>query len=162
MIHLICGRLCSGKSYFAAQLAREKNAVVLSCDELSLGLFPDGLGDKHDEMMKRVQAYLHSKAEEIANAGCDVILEWGFWRRSDREYADEYYARRNIPVRWYYMDTPDNLLRENIDKRNLDVLSGTDKSYYVDEGLFAKMASLFETPREDEMTGRWTVIRREK
>ena len=38
-VHLICGKICVGKSTFAHTLANEKSAVILSCDEI-MTLFP--------------------------------------------------------------------------------------------------------------------------
>ena len=84
---LICGKICSGKSYLARQLAAEKNAVILSVDEITRSLFPEGLGDRHDVLAARVRAYLLKKAGEIAACGTDVILDWGFWTRSMRQEA---------------------------------------------------------------------------
>lgn len=41
----ICGMLCSGKSTLARKVCAQSGAVLLSCDELMLSLFPeDGLG----------------------------------------------------------------------------------------------------------------------
>ena len=48
----ICGKICSGKSYYAKQLKNKENAVILSCDKLTHVLFDNNLGDKHDEMSK--------------------------------------------------------------------------------------------------------------
>ena len=36
---LICGKICSGKSTYAARLKKETNAVLLSVDEIMLDLF---------------------------------------------------------------------------------------------------------------------------
>ncbi|MBE5773529.1 MAG: ATP-binding protein [Clostridiales bacterium] len=159
MVHLVCGKICSGKSTFARCLAREKNAVILSCDDLSLSLFSEGLGENHDGMMRRVQAYLHERAVDIARTGTEVILEWGFWTRIDRKNAEEYYAARNISVVWHYMDISGEALRAAIEKRNARVLSGEEKSYFVDAGLFEKMDSAFETPDEKEKAG-WHIVAR--
>ena len=160
VVHLMCGRICSGKSHYAARLAEHTNAVILSCDDLSLSLFPEGLGERHDEMMLRVHAYLHERAADIARAGTDVILEWGFWKRETRRETQEYYASRGIAVRWYYMDTSDETLRAAIEERNRRVLAGEDRSYYVDEGLFEKMASAFEAPDATENLRDLVIIKR--
>ena len=31
----ICGKICSGKTYYAQSLKDKENAVILSCDELT-------------------------------------------------------------------------------------------------------------------------------
>ena len=160
-IHLICGKICSGKSHYAARLAQRENAVILSCDELSLALFPEGLGTAHDAMMTRAHAYLHDRAMDILRAGTDVILEWGFWKRADRESAGRFYASEGVNVVWHYMDAQDSVLEKRIGLRNRRVLEDGDRSYYVDEGLFKKMDALFEAPDASETGKNWIVVPQE-
>jgi predicted kinase len=160
MVHLICGMISSGKSYYAAQLAKQENAVILSCDDLSLSLFPEGLGESHDAMMLRVHDYLFERAADIARTDTSVILEWGFWTRAARRQATEYYENLGISVKWHFMDVSESVLRSSVEARNKKVLAGEDRSYFVDEGLYQKMKSLFETPDETENLPGLTVIKR--
>jgi len=157
-VHLICGKICSGKSYYAQELAKQENAVVLSVDELSLSILPMYLGDQHDAAMAKVRGYLHKRAEDILRTGTDVILEWGFWTRPDREATEEMYAGKGFDVRWHYIEASDEILRKSIEARNVQVLEGKDLSYFVDEGLFEKMKSRFEEPGPDERRENWTVV----
>ena len=109
---LICGKICSGKSYLARQLMADNPAVLLSVDEITRSLFPEGLGDKHDAFSALVRAYLLKKAGEIVRAGSNVIIDWGFWTRAMRREARE--ALVGVPCRWYYLDIPDDRWEENI------------------------------------------------
>ena len=146
---LICGKICSGKSYLARQLAAEKNAVILSVDEITRSLFPEGLGDRHDVLAARVRAYLLKKAGEIAACGTDVILDWGFWTRSMRQEARDGLAGARCV--WYCLDIPDDRWEENIRRRNEQANAPGSLDYYVDEGLREKCLALFETPNEEEI-----------
>ena len=83
----ICGKICSGKSYYSKKIKEKENAVILSCDELTKILFDNNLGDKHDEMSKRIWEYLLTKAVDIVKTDTNVILDWGFWVGEDRKYA---------------------------------------------------------------------------
>ena len=148
---MICGKICSGKSYYVKQIQKESHAVVLSCDELTADLFHNNLGAHHDMMMERVQKYLHKKAADIAASGCPVILEWGFWKRADRIAATEYYREKGIPVEWHYIDIADADWQRNIESRNAAVAAGTTTDYAMDEGLLRKLLSLFEAPTREEI-----------
>ena len=53
----ICGKVCSGKSYYAAQLRKKENAVILSCDDVTMTLFDNDLGDNHDVMVKKIMTH---------------------------------------------------------------------------------------------------------
>ena len=151
---LICGKICSGKSYLARQLMADEPAVLLSVDEITRGLFPEGLGDKHDAFSTLVRAYLLKKAGEIVRAGSNVIIDWGFWTRAMRREARD--ALQGYPCRWYYIDVSDARWEENIRRRNEHANDPGSLDYYVDDGLKQKCLSLFEIPAEDEYDVRLT------
>ena len=92
----ICGKICSGKTYYANQIKSRENAVILSCDEITKILFDNNLGDTHDEMSERIWVYLLKKTEDIIFAGCNVILDWGFWSSKDRQYINKYFLKNKI------------------------------------------------------------------
>ncbi len=148
----ICGKICCGKSYYSKQLKEREKAVILSCDELTDVLFDNDLGDKHDEISKRIKKYLLKKAEDIINAGTNVILDWGFWSKNDRNYLNEYFNSKFINCEWHYINIDDASWQKNIDERNQRVLAGIGGGdYYLDEGLMKKLLSKWEEPTKDEI-----------
>lgn len=151
---LICGKICSGKSYYAEQLKKKENAVILSCDELSFDLFLNNIKDsiEHDNIMNKIINYLYKKAYEIAMCGANVILEFGFWQKKDRDYVSKYFKGKNISYEWHFVDISDKDWKANIEKRNKLVLNGQTNSYYLDEGLLIKLNSKFEKPSSNEMS----------
>lgn len=146
---LICGKIASGKSWYCRGLMERAPAVLLSVDELTLRLGP--LRENHDKASGAIQEYLLDKAAQIAAAGVDVILDWGFWTRESREAARRYFRERRIETQWHYIDVPERAWRENIARRNAAVLAGEESGYYVDEGLLAKLAAGFQPPEPGEM-----------
>lgn len=151
---LICGKIASGKSWYCQDLLKKHPALLLSVDELSTRLGP--LGDQHDAYCHAIQEYMLEKAVEAVRAGVDVILDWGFWTREDRRSRTKFFQERGITIEWHYIHVPETVWQENIARRNAAVLSGTDSSYYVDEGLMEKLLSLFEPPEPGEMDVTYT------
>lgn len=147
---LICGKICSGKTYLAKRLCDEKNAVLLSCDELMLTVFDPYLGDDFDRVSKKCMDYLFKKAACIAKSGIYVILDWGFWKRADRDEARDYFSENDIKTTLYYIDIEDEKWHKNISKRNAEVQEGKTTAYYVDENLLIKLERAFEAPFDDE------------
>lgn len=150
-VYLICGKLCSGKSTYTAKLRVEKRAAVLSVDELMLAVFPPQLGDKHDEYTEKAKRYLLARAEELVSLGVDVILEWGFWRKTDRSAIREWFGKRGTATELHYLDIDDETWRERVSKRNAEVAAGRSDAYFVDDGLMAKFGAMFEPPSRDEV-----------
>ena len=50
---MTCGKICCGKSTYARRLQAAGNAVILSIDEITLSLFPEGAGEMHDTYARR-------------------------------------------------------------------------------------------------------------
>ncbi len=156
----ICGKICSGKSYYAAGLKEKEKAVILSCDEMTKALFDNDLGEKHDEMTFRIQNYFMKKSAELVNTGCSVILDWGFWSAESRRSLSRFYRSQNVPCEWHYVDVEDRTWRRNIEERNRRVRSGEGGSdYYLDEGLMGKLLSAWEPPSTEEIDV-WVTLER--
>ena len=149
-VYMMCGRICSGKSTHAAALRKEKQAVVLSVDDLTMLLLGPYAGDKLDEYVEKLEGYFYQKSLEIIDTGINVILDWGFWTRRERDYAREFYGSRNIEYEFHFIDVEDTEWHRRIDQRNQDILEHKSTAYYVDEGLAAKFESVFEPPEPDE------------
>lgn len=156
----ICGKICSGKTFYANQIKEKENAVILSCDELTKELFDNDLGEKHDETAQRIWRYFKKKSVELVNAGCSVILDWGFWSKESRKSLKEFYCSQNIVCEWHYIDVDDNTWHKNIEERNSKVLNGEGGSdYYLDEGLLEKFLFEWEAPSSQEIDVRLTLRR---
>ena len=148
----ICGKIGCGKTYYANRLKEQEHAVILSTDEVTYDLTNNQQGEGYDEFARRVNLYLRKKAVEIVNAGCTVILDWGFWTKENRKEIKRYGENNGVIVEMHYIDIDDNTWFENIEKRNNEVISGNGgSSFFVDEGLLNKVSSLFEVQEKEEI-----------
>ncbi|MBR4626723.1 MAG: ATP-binding protein [Ruminococcus sp.] len=147
---MTCGRICSGKSTYALKIAEERRAVILSVDEITLALFPEGAGEMLDTYVERAEDYLYRKSLEIVRSGIDVVLDWGFWTRTEREYARKFYREHGIDCELHYLDISDELWEQRVAERNRLVEAGEVSAYYIDKGLADKFAGIFEKPDENE------------
>lgn len=148
----ICGKICSGKSYYANQIKEKENAIVLSTDEVTQELINNEQGEFYDRLCPKVNAYLMKKSVEIINIGGNVILDWGFWNRNIRKETTDYYKTQNIDIEWHYIDIDDDTWEKNIAERNKRVKEGNGGSdFYVTEGLKNKVLDKWEEPNESEV-----------
>lgn len=146
---MTCGRICCGKSTYARRLQAERNAVILSIDEITLTLFPEGAGEQHDIYAGRAEQYLLSLSLQILKAGTDVILDWGLWTRAQRDWFRAFYTERGVEYEIRYLRVDKAEWERRIRKRNAGQAEDSS-AYYVDEGLLRKVESLFEEPSPDE------------
>lgn len=148
----IIGKICSGKSYYAKQLKDKEKAVILSTDEATLDLIENEQGEFYNIFAERVNKYLRKKAVEIVNIGCNVILDWGFWTKTDRKELTDYFNDYGIDVEWHYIYIEQSRWEMLIEERNKRIKAGNGGSdFYLDEGLMKKLLSKFEEPTEEEI-----------
>ena len=89
---MTCGKLCSGKTTYAKKKKKEGKDVILSIDEIMLTVFGQDAGEKHDDYVAKAQEYLYKKSLELIGSGTDVILDWGFWTKAERDRARKFYS----------------------------------------------------------------------
>lgn len=143
----VIGKIACGKTTYCEKLLRENaGTVLLSMDEVYWHLFRNNAGDMHDKIAPGVREYLLAKAKNIASAGCDVLLDWGFWQKEVRRETRAFFEREGLECEWRYLYVSKERQRQNIQKRNAAVLRGDSRAYFVDDGLFEKSERLFEEP----------------
>jgi predicted kinase len=82
-VHLVCGFLGSGKTTFAKALSAQRAAIRFSVDEWYLRLFAEGPTYELDRAsMSRLLDVLNDLWPQLAQAGNNVVLDFGFWSRS--------------------------------------------------------------------------------
>lgn len=149
---LICGKICSGKTYYARQIKSKENAVILSTDEATYDLINNEQGEFYNIFAARVNRYLRKKAVEIVNAGTNIILDWGFWTSSDRVEISEFFKTNGVQYEWHYIDVDDTIWYMNITERNKRIEEGNGGcDFYIDDGLLKKLLSMFEKPQKEDI-----------
>lgn len=86
--HLICGFIGSGKTTFACELEEDIHAVRFTHDEWMVKHYGHNPpADKFQEYYKRISDLIWAEALDVLAQGQDVILDFGFWKRADRDEA---------------------------------------------------------------------------
>ena len=150
-VYILCGKICSGKSTYSQKLRKSQKAVILSVDDITLTLLGQNGGDTLDVYVEKLEQYFFQKSVEIVETGINVILDWGFWTKAERDFAKEFYNSHGIEYEFHYISINDEEWYRRLDKRNNDVLEKKSDAYYVDEGLAEKFKSIFEIPGKDEI-----------
>lgn len=148
----ICGKICSGKTYYAKNIKEKENAVILSTDEVTYDLINNEQGEFYDQFCPKVNKYLMKKSVELANIGCNVILDWGFWTKQVRKETTEFYKSKDINIEWHYIDIDDETWEKSIEERNKRIEGGNgDSDFYLTEGLKKKILDKWEIPDKAEI-----------
>src|SRR6266480_6943557 len=100
---LLCGLPASGKTALARELADAYDAVRLNPDEWesALGVDPFDQG-----FQARLEAEFWELAQRLLVLGTSVVLEWGFWARSERDEKREAARTLGVAVELRFLDAP--------------------------------------------------------
>ena len=136
-VYLICGKLCCGKTTYSQKLCAENDVVLLSVNEMTLTVFGQNCGDKHDEYVLNAKKYLLSKSLELIDKNINIVLDWGFWTRKEREFAKDFYKSRGIDCELHYIDISDDVCKARIEKRNKAVLTDKTSALSLDGNILS-------------------------
>ncbi|GLQ12195.1 hypothetical protein GCM10007913_41280 [Devosia yakushimensis] len=118
-LHLMVGLPCSGKSTRAKQLEAELGALRLTPDEWHITLFGNDATDPdHDRRHDAVEALMWRVASTALAKGVDVILDFGFWARVEREDFAARAAALGAATRIHFMDVSRQELLARLEQRN--------------------------------------------
>jgi len=148
-LHLMVGLPCSGKTTLAKQLERDLGALRLTPDEWHRHLFgQDATHPDHDERHARVEELQWAVAADALRRGLDVILDFGFWARAERDSFRERAASLGAASVIHYLDVPHEELFDRLARRNADE---SDDVTRIPASMLREWIPHFQPPDEDEL-----------
>jgi len=147
-LHLLSGIPGCGKTRFAASLAARGRCVALSHDEWMVGLLgPQPGSEEFQRFAAPVHELLWRQAEKIVRAGCDVVLDFGFWTRAERDAARARVQAMGGEARFYAFECTAEQAWQRIELRNADPAQA---SIHISEATFHLLVAKIESPLPDE------------
>ena len=149
-LHLMVGLPGSGKTPEAIELEHKYKALRLTPDEWQDFLFGHDIADpEHDERHTKVEELMWKIAVKVLKSGVDVILDFGFWTKSERDEFRRKAHSLGANSKIHYMDVPSDIIWERLSVRNK--LAGKNAIFYVGKEEFDKWSGLFEIPTKEEL-----------
>ncbi len=152
-ILLLCGKAGSGKTFYANALCAAGGArfFKLSSDDIMLHLFDSCPGpEAHGSFERRCKAYLAELALRLLGFDFNVILDYGFWTRTERDEAKSFFSSAGHSTRLIYFNTPSEVAAKNLKKRAERLRETGEHGFIIEEERRAFFDSLFEPPAKDE------------
>jgi predicted kinase len=150
-LHLMVGLPGSGKTTLARELETRYSALRLTLDEWHIRLFGSDVHDdsdesdwaKHNALHEAVESLLWEVAARVLTLGVDVILDFSFWVRSQRDELRAKARHLGADFKIHFTDVSEELLLERIRARNVRLPQGT---FHIPEVKLREWMRLFEPP----------------
>ncbi len=153
---LMVGLPGSGKTTRAKEIAVERHALRLTPDEWIAPLYGAALSQ---EALDAVRDPVESVQWRVASAalllGLNVILDFGFWSRSERQLFRARASALGASSEICFLDVSIDELWSRIEKRNARLLPD---EFAVTHEQLNEWSSLFEPPCKDELRCSWRGI----
>ena len=151
IVHMLCGKVGSGKSTYAQSLKTKGNTYILSYDDLMIILFDDCIGPaKHQEMVSRCKKFLFGQALEMLEMNIDVILDFGFWSKEERDETKRFFKSKGIEVKLHYLNPPYEVITKHLEIRNKAINDGV-RGYYMTPEKRKRFDGFFQEPSKEEI-----------
>ena len=154
----LCGKMASGKSTLARELAERADAILLVQDQLLDSLYPGEITDVPGfvRCSSRLRNALEPHVCALLAKGLPVVLDFPGNTRAQRAWFRGIFERANVGHELHFVDAPDALCKRQLKDRSKDLPPG---SPWTTDAEFEAITAYFEPPSGDEG---FNVVRHER
>jgi len=147
-LHMLCGKIASGKSTLAARLAQDGQAVLVSEDAWLSALYPDEMTTPADYVRhaERLRGIMGPHLVSVLKAGLSVVLDFPANTVANRAWMRGLFEAAGAAHHLHLLETPDALCLARLRARN----ARGDHPFKVTEAQFHQFAKHYAPPTPQE------------
>jgi predicted kinase len=147
-LHLLCGKIASGKSTLAGKLAAEPAAVLIREDDWLSGLFGPEMASVQDYVLysKRLRSVMAPHICALLRTGMSVVLDFPANTPDNRSWMREIIVEAQCDHTLHYLNVPENICKDRLRERNASGLH----PFSVSDEQFAAISRHFVPPTARE------------
>lgn len=148
ILHLVCGKIASGKSTLSSQLADAPHTVRISEDSLLAQLYPGQISSLADYVSHaaRLRAAVQPLCLQMLQAGVSVVLDFPANTPASRAWMRELAEHGGAPHVLHFLDVPDAVCKARLRQRNED----GQHPFQTSEEQFDAITRHFAPPSAEE------------
>ena len=148
-LHFLCGKMASGKSTLARDLARAHQAVLLEEDHFLATLFPGEIRSIADyvKYSSRVKDALSEHIVTLLRSGVSVVLDFPGNTQNQRRWFRQLIDCAQVAHELHYLDVPDDVCKAQLRERSKSLPEG---SPFTSDEEFEAITEYFQPPAAEE------------
>lgn len=146
---LFCGKMGSGKSTKASEIAANTKVLLLSEDEWLSALYPNLISNLDDYIKYSglLKPQIKKIVQSALSSGCDVVMDFPANTAGQRKWLQSIYMEINAHHVMYVFDTPDEVCLQRIKERSK---AQPDRANTDTAEMFEATSKFFSNPADDE------------
>lgn len=147
-LHLLCGKIASGKSTLAKSLAAEHPALLLSEDHWLARLYPNQINSvaEYLRLSHRLREVLGPLVIDVLATGNNVVLDFPANTLADRQWLHSLAKAAKVPHILHYLEVDDETCRSRLHARNLR----GEHDFAATDAEFDLITRHFRAPQDEE------------
>ncbi|MFM0733971.1 ATP-binding protein [Paraburkholderia sediminicola] len=148
VLHMVCGKIASGKSTLTKHLACTENALIISEDVWMAHLYPGEVLALEDYVRcsGRIRRVLSDHVRGLLSAGVSVILDFPFNTVDSRAWARELLSGTGVEHRLHFLDVSDEVCKIRLSARN----ASGEHPFETTDAEFDQITQYFVPPSATE------------
>jgi predicted kinase len=120
VLHMVCGKIASGKSTLTARLLNSQRTVLISEDVWMARLYPDQIHTLADYVLcaGRLKTVLTEHIQSLLSAGTSVVLDFPFNTTNTRAWGHSLFQAAGCEHRLHYLNVSDEICKSRLRARN--------------------------------------------
>lgn len=147
-LHLLCGKIASGKSTLAATLADRPGTVVLSEDKWLAALFKESMHSVEDYVYyaAKLRDAIQPHVIALLRAGVNVVLDFPANTPANRQWMMSVVKESAVAHQLHYLAVSDEVCKARLHARNVQ----GEHDFAATEAQFDFITRYFVAPTEEE------------
>jgi len=148
VLHLMSGKIASGKSTLARSLAAEHSALLLSEDHWLSRLYPEQIKSVTDyvRLARQIREVVGPLVIDVLSAGVTVVMDFPANTPQDRQWLRGLADAAKVSHCVHYVEVDDDTCRGRLHRRN----HRAEHEFAATDAEFDLITSYFRAPDEDE------------
>lgn len=148
-LYFFTGKMGAGKSTISKKIARDKNAILLSEDEILEQFYPNQIKTFDDYLTYSnfIKPFIKSHVQNLLRVGTNVVMDFPGNTQKQRKWLSNIASEINVSHKLIYLNISDETCLQRLKQRNIE---NPERANFDTLEMFNYVSQYFEKPNESE------------